>query len=229
MKARYFLLFAVLSTAQMFPGPVSGQKTQDLPEKPDGRRFHVSGFGGLEFSAGKMNDKLSLMSGGKLAIIINKSVIAGIYGMGISTNHYREELKEIVNIDTPRVCFSHGGGFAGYTILNRETMQLGISIKAGGGKIFLTDPYKYYTPYDDRKGVDRVFVISPQVDISITPIYWMRINIGAGYTYTGGIDKSYRIVGEEAVRYYSDESFRTPFISLGLFFGVFNKPEQKRY
>lgn len=183
-----------------------------------------SGMGGLFTTGGQMDGTTMIMSGGSLAFLYQNSFYLGFYGSGLSTDHYRYDLTGIVNIDTPRLAMNHYGVWIGYIHAPEKRLHWGAGMKAGGGRVYLTDPYMYYTPMDEHRARDRVFVLAPQIDLWLNLTCWMSLNLGVGYRYTGGIDKRYQINGQEPVRYYEKADFSTPFVHAGLLFGLYRKP-----
>lgn len=183
----------------------------------------LSGFGGplVEFTA--IGDKFAVCSGGGGGILLNQTLFIGGYGMGLSTNHFRDDLKDIVSIDRPKLYFNHGGLWIGYIHNHHNPFHCGFSLKVGGGEIAMVDEYFNYPFLDERRGVDKIFVITPQVEFEMNFTTWMKMNIGAGYRFTGGVDKSYQQTGGEVTKYYQQKDFSTPFLSLNLLFGWFDQ------
>jgi hypothetical protein len=167
-----------------------------------------------------------VMAGGALAFMYQHKYYIGGYGSWLTTNHYRTDLSGIVQIDSPRVSMNHAGVWFGYIHAPEKRVHWGAGMKAGGGRIFLSDPYMYYTPMDERKAIDKVFVLAPQLDLWVNLTCWMSFNLGVGYRYTGRIDRRYQFVGHDPVHYYKQQTFNTPFVHGGLMFGLYRKPTQ---
>lgn len=183
----------------------------------------VSGFGGplAEFSA--MDKEFALYNGGGGAVLINQTFFVGGYGIGLSSDHFRDDLGVITGIDHPKLYFHHGGLWLGYIYKHFKPVHAGLNVKIGGGEISLLDEYFPYDPFDDRAAVDKIFVVTPQIEVELSLTAWMKMNVGGGYRFVTGIDKAYQFPGEDEVLYYNRKSFNAPFLSLGFLFGWFNQ------
>lgn len=184
----------------------------------------LSGFGGVLSDISIVDNNLALYSGGGGAFLINQKLWIGGFGLGLTSRHFREDLKNIVDIDKPKLIFKYGGLWIGYIHKYYNPFHISVSLKAGGGQIALVDEYFHYTPFDDRKAVDKVFVISPAIELEINCTSWMKTSIGIGYRYVGGIDRAYRLnINEEPVQYYDQNTFNYPYLRLGFLFGWFDQ------
>lgn len=187
----------------------------------------LSGFGGPLVELTLINGCFAVCSGGGGALLLNQSFFVGGYGMNLQTQHFREDLTQIVDIDKPMLYFNHGGLWMGYVHKHEKPLHFGFSVKVGGGEISLIDQYFNYPFIDERKAVDKVFVLTPQIEFEMNFTSWMKLNIGAGYRYVGGIDKAYQVTGQEIVMYYENKDFNTPFLSLGFLFGWFDQAKRE--
>jgi hypothetical protein len=183
----------------------------------------LSGFGGSLTEITLLGDRFAIYNGGGGGLLVNQTVFIGGYGLGLSTNHYRDDMKDITGIDHPKLYFNHGGLWVGYIHQHYKPMHPSISLKVGGGEISLTDTYFHAAPFDERKGVDKVFVATPQIELEMNFVPWLKMNVGAGYRFVAGVDKSYQITGHDPQMYYNAKDFSSPFLSLGFYFGWFNQ------
>jgi hypothetical protein len=221
-KIFWFFLFFVMMTGMS----ATSYGLQWQGSDPASCVPRYSGMGGAYALGGMMGDVPMVMTGGALAFMFEHKYFVGGYGSWLATNHYRTDLGGIVQIDSPRISMNHTGVWFGYIHAPERRVQWGASMKAGGGRIFLSDPYMYYTPMDERKAIDRVFLLAPQLDLWVNLTCWMSFNLGVGYRYTGRIDRQYQFVGQDPIRYYQLETYSTPFVHGGLMFGLYRKPTQ---
>ena len=70
--------------------------------------------------------------------------------------------------------------------------------------------YQYYR--------DRIFTITPQVEMELNMTKWFRINVGVGYRFVAGIDATYE-QGENTVKFYEDSDFNSPVGTISFIFG----------
>ncbi len=188
----------------------------------------VTGFGApiIEFSS-KGGD-LAVSVGGEGAVLFNQSFYFGGYGMGLTTEHKVEDLKikqsngVITNYPTMRTIFGHGGLWLGYIHNRKEALHWGISSKFGFGAIGLID-----ADFDDdsraRVGLDQVFVLTPQIEMEMNINRWFKVNIGAGYRFVSGVDKTYTNSNDKVVNFYKSSDFNSPQASISFLFGGFGR------
>lgn len=186
----------------------------------------VSGFGGPIAEFWIHDNSFAMSNGGGGAVLLNQRFFIGGYGMGLSTRHFREDLKGLstVQMERPMVCFNHGGLWLGAVFMHHKTMHFGFSTKLGGGEIALIDEY-FDSNIDERKAVDKVFVVTPQIEFEMNLTPWMKFNAGLGYRYVGGIDRFYQYSNDDFLVhfYYDKHHFNAPFLSAGFQFGWFDQ------
>jgi hypothetical protein len=213
----------IVLTAFFLCANLSAQENKEPRFLFSGGNLFLSGFGGPLAELTIVGDNFAVCNGGGGAFLINQAFFFGGYGMGLSTNHYRDDMADITGIDHPKLYFNHGGLWLGYIHKHYKPVHPAFSLKMGGGEISLTDIYFHATPFDERKGIDKVFVLTPQIELEMNFTPWMKMNIGAGYRFVSGVDKSYQITGHDPEMYYKAGDFSTPFLSLGFYFGWFNQ------
>jgi hypothetical protein len=171
----YFLL---LSLTLITTVALAQRNTQTL--LGDGVEF-TSGFGGFMMQFPTIDGRLTAMTGGGGAAIINNTFYFGGYGLGLA-----EEVRVENEGVTYNLNFDHGGFFLGY-IFNPEGMvHLGISSKFGWGGIYLNETI--FTGGSFYQVNDRVFIINPVADVELNITNWFKFNVGAGYQLTNGVD-----------------------------------------
>lgn len=207
-------------------------KAQD--EKPTQYLFgnngktSITGFGApiVEFSSKGGNFAVSTGGGG--AVLINQTLFFGGYGMGITTEHnidgliIKQSNGEIINYPTMRTIFGHGGFWLGYIHNRKEALHWGVSTKIGWGAIELIDA-DFDTESHTKTGFDQVFVLTPQIEMEMNINSWFKVNIGAGYRFVSGVDKTYVNANGEVVNFYKSSDFNSPQASISFLFGGFGR------
>ncbi len=207
-------------------------KAQD--EKPTQYLFgnnvktSITGFGApiVEFSSKGSNFAVSTGGGG--GVLINQTFYFGAYGMGLATQHNVADLKikqsngEVVNYPTMRTVFGHGGFWVGYIHKRKDALHWGVSTKIGWGVIGLVDA-DFDEDSHTRVGLDQVFVLTPQIEMEMNINRWFKVNIGAGYRFVSGVDKTYTNANGEVVSFYKSSDFNSPQASISFLFGGFGR------
>jgi len=191
-------------------------------------KLSINGFGApiVEFSSKAGN--LVVSSGGGGAVLFNQTFFFGAYGMGIASHHDVKGLivKQTNGVDitypTMRTVFGHGGFWLGYIHHRKEAIHWGVSAKIGWGSIGLMDA-DFEEESHTKVGLDQVFVFTPQVEMEMNITRWFKINIGAGYRFVDGIDKTYRNGNGELVQFYKSSDYNSPQASISLLFGGFGR------
>lgn len=214
----------------LFSVQALAQDTINQSMETEKKKFQLSGFGGLlsETSILKKNISESLGVGGGL--MINNYFFVGAYGLTLITYH---SIRDLVIPDenlidgkpmyyygkSLRTNFSHAGVWVGGNFFTQKKLHLGISSRFGWGNIHLTDSVNnsYVDNVDYRLDYtnDKVFVITPQVELDIKATSWLKINIGLGYRFVTGINFDR----------YKEFRFNTPQLTIGVYFGGFG-PEK---
>lgn len=188
----------------------------------------INGFGApiIEFSSVRGN--MAVITGGGGAVLFNQTFYIGAYGMGLATQHNVEGLKikqlngEIINYPTMRTSFGQGGFWLGYIHHRKEALHWGISTKIGWGTIGMVDA-DFDEESHTKVGLDQVFVITPQIEIEMNMNRWFKVNIGAGYRYVSGVDKTYLNSNGEEIAFYKSSDFNSPQLSISFLFGGFGR------
>jgi len=200
----------------------------------DDRNVSVSGFGGIinEFSA--VDGDFAFLMGGGGALLFNQKFFFGAYGMGLTTRHIRNFTRYDYNLErniySPDLYtrFGHGGFWLGYIHNSRKVIHWGANAKIGWGSVTLNDLKYPGNDYQwEKYASDNVFVVTPQIDMGVNLLKWMRVNVGLGYRVVTGLDKTYafedsdgQIVQKE---YFESDAFSNFEGSVTLVFGGFSK------
>ncbi|NVN93766.1 MAG: hypothetical protein HXX18_00640 [Bacteroidetes bacterium] len=191
-------------------------------------KITVNGFGApiVEFSS--KGGSIAVSTGGGGAVLLNQTFYIGAYGMGLATEHDLEGLKvmqsngEIINYPTMRTSFGHGGFWLGYIHNRKDAFHWVVSTKIGWGSIDLVDA-DFEKDSHTKVGLDQVFVLTPQIEMEMNLTRWFKINIGAGYRYVSGVDKTYLNEKGETLSFYKSSDFNSPQASISFLFGGFGR------
>jgi len=206
---------------------LSAQDSVKIEQQEKNPRIKLSGFGGIlsETSPLRKGVNESLGAGG--ALMINYYFYIGGYAMGMASNHYIDDLvmptydSLLYHGTNLRVNYSHAGVWLGGVFFHDKTVHFGVSTRLGWGHIYLTEKYNnsyinnenYKLEYTD----DKIFVISPQVELEIKIASWLKANIGLGYNFVTGVEFDR----------YKEYRFSSPQITVGVYFGGFSAKEDE--
>jgi hypothetical protein len=207
------------------------QDTIPLADTAKNPKIFISGFGGILSETSVLHGSISECVGAGGALTLNHYFYLGGYGLTMTSNHFLTDL--VIPLEYAydsisqyfyygkkvRTTFSHAGIWAGVIFFPKKRFHLGISSRFGWGTIHLTEgennSYIYTTNSRLEYSTDKVFVITPQLELDVAITSWLKCNVGVGYRYVSGIDYNR----------YKDFDFNTPQISIGLFFGGFYNKE----
>lgn len=195
-------------------------------------KVHVSGFGSYILGFSGVGGEFAVYNGGGGAVLLNQTLYFGAYGTGLSTRTAVESLtivdennnvQEYSNLYNN---FGHGGFWIGYLHKSYKPVHFGASTKLGWGSLALTndiynsnpnwDEYDYYQVVSDR-----VFVITPQLEVEMNLLRWFKINASAGYQIVTGVDKSYTNTDGQQVQFFDAADYSSPMFNLTFAFGGF--------
>ncbi|HPG32847.1 MAG: hypothetical protein H6541_02475 [Lentimicrobiaceae bacterium] len=215
----FLLLYTVIALGQ------NNQETQYLLS---GKNIKISGFGGPTLSFSQITNEPAVLTGGGGAVLFNQTFFAGIFGEGLSSDHRLKQLQmenDFGNISTfydVRTDFGYGGLWLGYIHQPKNAVHFGLSTKIGWGSISLAER-DYHIDWHDNIMNDVVFVFNPQAEIELNLYRWFKLNIGVGYRFVSGLDKTYvNQLGQEK-KYFQNTDFSQPHATIGLLFGGFGK------
>lgn len=140
-------------------------------------------FGGNGVSFTKINNQISVMTGGRGSATFNNRYTIGGGGWGMIKGVEVESNTEgIYNY----VKMGYGGIDFGYLVLNREKFTLGAKLLIAGGAVF-----KETVPESTGNGFRLFPVLEPAIyyQISLSKIF--RLEMGASYRYVRGTNLPY--------------------------------------
>lgn len=201
----FLILLGVMSSA------VFAQDTPtDLPEYGD-ERTAINFYGGLLVEPHLFNQELAMNMGATMGITYLDHFYFGGYYVALVTRNYREDISSHYG-EKLRASFNHGGFMAGYVWKPQSLSNLNFSLRGGWGSIWYFDPNITNADKLDelyRGTRDRIFVLTPGVEYTITPIPWIRIGLGVGYRVLFGLDR------------YNRADYDSPVATISLSFGSF--------
>ena len=217
MKKILTLLLLLISLSNL-----SAQDSTEVKYLVNNPKVSISGFGGILSETSILDHGLSESVGAGGALTITDYFFIGGYGLSLTSNNYISDLiiPQAPPLDSTfmgkklRTSFSHAGIWVGGILFPKKRVHVGISTRIGWGSVHLekadvayVNNANYLLDYTNNK----VFVVTPQVELEVNITSWLKVNLGVGYRYVSGISfdrfKSY--------------DFNTPQITFGLYFGGF--------
>jgi hypothetical protein len=191
-------------------------------------KVYVSGFGAPIVGFSSMDGNFAVYTGGGGAVILNQTLYFGIYGMGLSTQHRYEDLTTdtgngTITYNDLHTHFGHGGLWIGYLHNSHKAVHFGLSSKFGWGAASLAsqDYDSEYDYYYHQVITDQVFVVQPMFEAEFNLLKWFKINTGIGYQFVTGIDKTYKDLAGNSVKYFDSKDFNQPVLNISFLFGGF--------
>ncbi|MCD4734919.1 MAG: hypothetical protein K8R53_02645 [Bacteroidales bacterium] len=224
MKTQIFIP-ALLILTFCFTGLFSQEdrEPQYLLSGNDGQ-VHISGFGAPIIGFSSIEGNFAVINGGGGAVLFNQTFYIGGYGMGLSTQHKRNNIEisgSTAKYDDLYTRFGHGGFWLGYIHDSHKAVHFGFSTKLGWGSVSLTEQYNHDDYKWDNVVIDNVFVMNPQIEVELNLLKWFKMNVGAGYQFVAGIDRTYTNPQGNTVNFFESKDFNKPMVNLSLLFGGF--------
>lgn len=201
----FFSLVLLLAT-----WPLMGQGQQEREFLIGGDRpVSISGFAALMLEVSSLEDDLVHSGGAGVAVLFDQTFFAGFYGLG-TFKSMEQSIAEFQQVD---MAFGHGGLWLGYMNQSQRLFHLGLSLKVGGGGVYLAERKGNEYIFEEKNKIDddALFVLTPQAEMELNVAPWMKVNLGLGYRYVSDVDTSY----------LHENDFRSPVGHLGLSFGWF--------
>jgi hypothetical protein len=193
----------------------------------------ISGFAAalMEFSG--FDGDFGFSMGGGAAMLVDQRFFIGGYGLGLTTQHQQNLTKvnpydydENITYKGLYTRFGHGGFWLGYIHQPYKPINFGINTKLGWGAVSMTQ--KTQKDASNRWIYvmnDNVFVITPELDVNLNLLTWMRMSLGLGYRFVTGVNDTYDYWNEndELVQadYFSKNALNSVTGSITFAFGFF--------
>jgi len=227
MKKLFTILIAILFANFSF---AQEDEYKTLFGNSDGKTS-VSGFGAVTLDFGSADGNFSLMMGGDIAAIFNRSFYIGLYGRGLTTmpNYKYLRYSAILGQNIPveeRAMFGHGGLIVGVVLSPTSPVHVGFSGKFGMGGIGMIDDYYYGTPSQPTEflSVKPLYILTPQIDLEMNLTEWFKFRVSGGYQFVSSESLNYLQMGDSGImekELLNSKDFSTPYFSLGFVFGWF--------
>lgn len=150
-------------------------------------KFKVSGEMAFNMAFSSFDGDYAVQTGGSMGILLNRQLIIGGYGQGVSIDRVYE-LYDGIN-DFANVGVSHGGFWLGYIIMPDKAIHPTVSVQTGWGRAKIESDYSDYT--------DNIFAVNPMVDVELNITRFFKIGIGGHYTFVNGINTLEGVSNEE--------------------------------
>ncbi len=218
MKKVVFVLFMLCLSC--LGSVVMAQDIPDDEQPAVESRTAVNFFGGLLVEPHLFNQELGVNMGATMGVTYLDHFYLGGYYVALVTQHYRYDIPDHLTTKL-RASFNHGGIVAGYVWKPQGLFNLNFSARAGWGSVWYFDPLLTNTDRLNeiyRGTRDRIFVLTPQIECTVTPLTWLRVGIGFGYRVVLGLDR------------YTNADYDSPVGIISLSFGSFkskNLPAQE--
>jgi len=120
------------------------------------------------------------MMGGGGAVLLNNFFLGG-YGLGLTN-----AIPDYVNQNpSDRLTLGHGGFWLGYSLFGEKPIHITFSSLIGWGEFGVMEDYGTY-PFVR----DKIFVLSPTVELELNLTRYFRIGAGASYNIYTLVDQS---------------------------------------
>lgn len=208
MKTHVLFSFIILLIAWPYLGQSQGQGTREFLIGGD-RPVDISGFASLMLELSSLEDEVVPSGGGGIAVLFDQTFFAGFYGLG-TFKRMERPVAEFQEVD---MAFGHGGLWLGYMYQSQRLLHLGLSLKVGGGGVYLAESKStgYIFEEENKIDEDALFVLTPQAEIELNVAPWMKVNVGVGYRYVSDVDTPYLDASD----------FNSPVGNINLYFGWF--------
>lgn len=191
--------FTMLSALLLLSLGINAQQYTDEPKKESeevkslfNKGNEITGFGNLDFRISSIKDAESLIIGAYGGVLINRSVMLGLAGYGISSKVEIEGL--IPNTNTPsnlNVYGGYGGIVLGIMVASKEVIHLSFPIILAAGNLDVSDDNYFANISSDKSYVvesSKFFVIEPSalLELNISKVF--RIGLGGGYRFVRALE-----------------------------------------
>jgi hypothetical protein len=146
----------------------------------DNRDVRISGMGGPFMQFTSVAGEFGHMMGGGGAVLLSNFFFGG-YGLGLTN-----AIPDYVNQNpSDRLTLGHGGFWLGYTLFGDRSIHFNFSSLIGWGEFGVMQEYGTY-PFVR----DKIFVLSPTVEVELNLTRYFRIGAGASYNLYTMVDEN---------------------------------------
>ena len=192
---RYFLIL-LFST----PIIVQAQDNTGIEEESETLFSQLESFsvmGGFMLDFSNVQQDIQVASGGGGAVILNKQLYLGAYGLGFSG---------VPQANNRELDYKHGGFWLGYIFNPKKLVHFNADLQLGWGNL------TYYESDGTQLLKDNVFVINPALVAEMNITSWLRFQTRLGYRINTGLTDSE----------FTNASFSSPNLMLTVLAGWFD-------
>jgi hypothetical protein len=165
--------------------------------------LNISGFGGVIGEISLIKDRTIYSVGGGGGMLINQKAFIGGYGRGnVVDNQLFRYNGSAVGLE-----MGHGGLWFGYNFLPKKVVHFGLCARTGWGGIGVVDK--------NGNGIlnDGIFVLTPQADLAVNVLPFMKVNMSIGYRAVTGANNPF----------ITNAELSSPTGLIGFYFGWFGE------
>ncbi|ELR69787.1 hypothetical protein C900_04634 [Fulvivirga imtechensis AK7] len=173
-----------------------------------GKDTEIKGFASFDTKLTDFNEEKALFLGGHGGVILNKHIILGIGGYGMTT---RNDFNGIIPGRKLDLYSGYGGLVFGYIIAPKEVIHITLPLLLGAGGIEVVDHHVANTIDDRGATVERsvYFVAEPSLQIEVNVTRFFRFAIGGGYRFVQGTDlKNNQVEDKDLTSWTANISFK---------------------
>jgi hypothetical protein len=174
MKKVIFLALMLATTFTVF------SQEKEFQTIFDNQDLRISGLGGPFMQFTSVAGDFGHMMGGGGAVLLNNFFFGG-YGLGLTN-----AIPDYVNQNpSDRLTLGHGGFWLGYALFGDKPIHITFSSMIGWGEFGVMQDLGTY-PFVR----DKIFVLSPTVEVELNLTRYFRIGAGASYNLYTMVDES---------------------------------------
>lgn len=180
------IVFLLTISFSCFDSTAQGIENPEEIKSLFSKENEIKGFGGLDINVTDIYKERSLLLGAYGGAIINRHVMFGLAGYGISTeNQFRGTAGNMLNIEG-----GYGGLYLGGILFPNEVVHLTVPVLFGAGALHIVDKQYFPTSFDKEYVLESTafFVVKHSVQVEVNITQFMRIGVGATYRLVRGSD-----------------------------------------
>lgn len=170
---------------------VLAQQYTDNPQQKDevksllNRDNEITGFGNVDFRLSSIKDKQTLIMGANGGVVINRKVMLGLAGYGITSKvDFDGIVPGTTTNDQLNLYGGYGGIVLGMMVASKQVVHLNFPIILAAGNLEISDDDFFNTGGSDRSYVlesSKFFVIEPGAQLELNISKTFRIGLGGAY------------------------------------------------
>jgi hypothetical protein len=138
----------------------------------------VGGFIAVTARYIKVKDEVGILTGGRVAMIVNHAFSAGMGGYGTVREPAPEGMTGLEDLE-----MAYGGLFLEYTFKPHAVFHVSVPVLVGAGQTSFVGDYVDPESGDDS---DTFFVLEPELNLEFNVTRNWRLDLGVGYRHING-------------------------------------------